>query len=93
MSMLKRTLILLGDTPSSLAARQYAFRLAAQSGTSLSGLAGVDLAAIEVPMLGGIGTSAFKVALEEQLKAAGRPSARPDAPILRAGMSRPQHHL
>jgi nucleotide-binding universal stress UspA family protein len=66
--MLKRILILLGETPSSASARQYAFRLAQRMGAEVAGLAGVDLTAIEAPMPGGIGVSAYKVWLEEQLK-------------------------
>jgi nucleotide-binding universal stress UspA family protein len=66
--MLKRILLLLGETPSSLSARQYAFRLAQDHGAGIAGLAGIDLSYIEMPMLGGIGTTAFKIRLEEQLK-------------------------
>lgn len=66
--MLKRILILLGETPSSASARQYAFRLAQRTGAEVAGLAGVDLTAIEAPMPGGIGVSAYKARLEEQLK-------------------------
>ncbi|QDL97711.1 universal stress protein [Rhodopseudomonas palustris] len=68
MSMLKRTLILLGQTESSVSARDYAFRLAQRTGTDLAGLAGLDLRSIETPMLGGIGTSAYKAQLEQELK-------------------------
>jgi nucleotide-binding universal stress UspA family protein len=67
-AMLKRILILLGETPSSIAARQYAFRLAQATGAEVAGVAGIDLNYIEAPMLGGIGASAYKVRLEEQLK-------------------------
>jgi nucleotide-binding universal stress UspA family protein len=70
--MLKRILVLLGETPSSVAARQYAFRLAQESNAALAGLAGVDLSYIEAPMPGGIGTTAFKIRLEEQLKKQAR---------------------
>jgi nucleotide-binding universal stress UspA family protein len=63
-----RILVLLGETPSSVAARQYAFRLARDTNAELTGLAGVDLSYIEAPMLGGVGTTAYKVQLEEQLK-------------------------
>jgi nucleotide-binding universal stress UspA family protein len=66
--MLKRILVLLGETPSSVSARRYAFGLARDANAELSGLAGVDLTFIEAPMLGGVGTTAFKVRLEEQLK-------------------------
>jgi nucleotide-binding universal stress UspA family protein len=66
--MLKRILVLLGETRASIAAREYAFRLAHDKNAELTGLAGVDLSYIEAPMLGGIGTSAYKARLEEQLK-------------------------
>lgn len=64
--MLKRALVLQGETPSSEAARRYGVRLAKQTGAELAGLAGVDLTSIEAPMLGGIGTSAYKARLQEQ---------------------------
>jgi nucleotide-binding universal stress UspA family protein len=66
--MLKRILVLLGETPSSTSARQYTFRLALTTDARVAGLAGTDLAFIEGPMIGGIGTIAYKVRLEEQLK-------------------------
>jgi nucleotide-binding universal stress UspA family protein len=66
--MLKRILLLLDETPSSLSARQYAFRLSQETNAALTGLAGVDLSSIEAPMAGGLGTTAFKVRMEEQLK-------------------------
>ena len=66
--MLKRILVLLGETPSSASARQYALRLAQSTEAGVAGLAGIDLTYIEAPMPGGIGTSAYKVRLEEQLK-------------------------
>lgn len=68
MSMLKRTLILLGQTASSVAARRYAFNLVQRTGTELAGLAGLDPSTIETPMLGGIGTSAYQAQLEQELK-------------------------
>lgn len=70
--MLKRVLLLLGETPASISARQYAFGLARAADAELAGLAGVDLSFIEAPMLGGIGTISFKVRLEEQLKKQAR---------------------
>lgn len=66
--MLKQILILLGETSSSASARQYAFRLAQSTEAGVAGMSGIDLTYIEAPMLGGIGTSAYKVRLEEQLK-------------------------
>jgi hypothetical protein len=68
MNMLKRTLVLLGDTPSSVGAREYAFRLVQESGAELAGLAGIDLTFIEARMPGVAGAIAYKVRLEEQLK-------------------------
>ena len=68
MSMLKRTLILLGQTASSVSARRYAFQLAQRTGTELAGLAGLDPSAIEAPILGGIGISAYQARLEDELK-------------------------
>jgi nucleotide-binding universal stress UspA family protein len=66
--MLKRILILLGETPSSAAAREYAFRLVQGTEAEVAGLSGVDLSFIEAPMPGRIGATAYKVRLEEQLK-------------------------
>jgi nucleotide-binding universal stress UspA family protein len=66
--MLKRILLLLGDTPSSLSARKYAFGLAQATNAAIAGFAGVDLAHIEAPMAGAIGTSAYEAALEEKLR-------------------------
>jgi nucleotide-binding universal stress UspA family protein len=66
--MLKRVLVLLGETPSSVSARQYAFRLAQDTNAELAGLGGVDLSFIEAPMPGAVGATAYKVRLEEQLK-------------------------
>lgn len=66
--MLKRILVLLGETPSSRSARDYAFRLAHETGAELAGLAGIDLSFIEAPILGAVGTSAYKVRLEQQLR-------------------------
>jgi nucleotide-binding universal stress UspA family protein len=66
--MLKRILVLLGETSSSISARQYAFRLAARTDAGLAGLAGIDLADIEAPLPGGIGASAYKNRLEGELR-------------------------
>jgi nucleotide-binding universal stress UspA family protein len=67
-TMLKRILLLLGDTPSSLSARKYAFGLVQATHAEIAGLAGVDLAHIETPMPGAIGASAYEAALEEKLR-------------------------
>ncbi|MFN3659271.1 MAG: universal stress protein [Pseudolabrys sp.] len=66
--MLKRILVLLGETAASDMARRYAFKLAQEANAELAGLAGVDLAAIEAPMPGALGAGAFKVRLEQQLR-------------------------
>lgn len=66
--MLKQILVLMGDTPSSKAARDYACQLGRTTGAGLTGIAGVDLAFIEAPMAGGIGTMAYKRELEQTLK-------------------------
>lgn len=66
--MLKRMLVLMGETRASVTARRYAFRLARQSGAEVTGLDGVDLVAIEAPMPGALGAGAFRVRLQEQLK-------------------------
>jgi nucleotide-binding universal stress UspA family protein len=66
--MLKRILVLLGETPSSVAARRHAFRLAQATGAQITGLAGIDLSFIEARMPGRAGAAAFKANLEAQLK-------------------------
>jgi nucleotide-binding universal stress UspA family protein len=67
--MLKRILVLLGETRASVVARQCAFRLASAESAELAGIAGVDLAFIESPMAGGVGTIVYKMQVEEVLKA------------------------
>jgi hypothetical protein len=66
--MLRRILILLGETPSSVSARQYALRLARSTGAELAGLSGIDLPYIETLMPGRVGATAYKAKLEERLK-------------------------
>jgi nucleotide-binding universal stress UspA family protein len=66
--MLKRILVLLGETPSSASARQYAFHLSQRMQAEVAGLAGIDLPYIEARMPGRIGASAYKVRLEQRLK-------------------------
>lgn len=65
--MLKRTLVLLGETEASRSARKYAFRLARRSGIEIAGLAGVDLAFIEAPKAVPVGGMGFKIHCEEAL--------------------------
>lgn len=67
--MLKRILLLLAETESSTAARDYAFKLAQEAGAEVAGLAGIDLSSIAVRMPGGVGVATFKAKLEEELKA------------------------
>src|SRR3569832_483036 len=67
--MLKRIIVLLGETPASVAARQYAFRLSRIEGAELAGIGGVDTTFIESPMIGGLGTASYKSHMEETLKA------------------------
>lgn len=67
--MLKRIVVLLGETPASRVARQYSFRLSRIEGAELAGVGGIDIAFIESPMVGGLGTTAYKSHLEETLKA------------------------
>jgi nucleotide-binding universal stress UspA family protein len=66
--MLRRILLLLGETPSSCSARQYAYQLAKSDKAELAGIAGVDLSFIELPMPGRVGMGAHKVILENKLK-------------------------
>lgn len=66
--MLKRILVLLGESASSVAARDYAFRLAKASGAGLSGLAGVDLNALHTPSLGRSGAATLERKLEADLR-------------------------
>jgi nucleotide-binding universal stress UspA family protein len=65
--MLKRILVLLGETSSSVCARRYALRLAAIKGASLVGLAGVDRSFIEETIIGGIGTASLQAGIEREL--------------------------
>lgn len=65
--MLKRILVLLGESRSSASARQYALRLAALKGARLVGLAGVDRTFIEETIIGGIGTATLQAAIEREL--------------------------
>jgi nucleotide-binding universal stress UspA family protein len=74
--MLKRILVLLGETASSLSARHYAFQLARRMDAELAGLAGVDLAYIEAPMMGRVGADAWKIRLETRLREQAKASRR-----------------
>ncbi|MFS8035994.1 universal stress protein [Xanthobacter sp. AM11] len=67
--MMKSALLLLGESPSSIAAGAYARRLAGTLGVRLIGLAGIDLAFIEAPMPGAIGGAAYHAQMETGLRA------------------------
>jgi nucleotide-binding universal stress UspA family protein len=69
--MLKRILILLGETKSSVSARHHALRLARRKQAKIAGLAGVDLTSLDEPMIGGIGTAALQAEIEREYKALG----------------------
>jgi nucleotide-binding universal stress UspA family protein len=66
--MLRRILLLLGETPASDAARQYAFELARQANAEIAGLAGIDLTHIQSPMPGVAGGTAYKIRMEAAMK-------------------------
>lgn len=60
-----RILLLLGETISSHCARDFAANLARACDARLTGLSGIDLSSLSVPMIGGIGASAYQAKLEE----------------------------
>lgn len=60
-----RILLLLGETESSLCARECAFDLARSGGVLVTGLSGIDLSSLAVPMFGGIGASAYQAKIED----------------------------
>lgn len=66
--MLKRILVLLGETPSSIAARHYALSLTQQCGAVVAGLTGIDLSYIEGVMPGGLGAASHATRLQHKLK-------------------------
>jgi nucleotide-binding universal stress UspA family protein len=66
--MLKRILLLLAETKSSLCARKYAFQLAQSKQARITGLAGVDFTYLDAPMLGGVGTTGWQDGIERQFK-------------------------
>lgn len=66
--MLKRILLLLGESTASVTARAYAFRLARESDARIAGLAGIDLTALTMPTLGRAGASGIKARLESDLR-------------------------
>ena len=66
--MLRRILLLLGETPSSISARQYALRLAQGTKAEVAGLTGIDLPYLETPMPGRVGASAYATRLHKTLK-------------------------
>jgi len=66
--MIKRLLLLLDETPSSVAARHFALRLAQDTAATLTGLAGVDLKYIEKGMPGSIGAASYQADFEQTAK-------------------------
>lgn len=66
--MLRRILLLLGETPSSISARQYGLRMARTAKAEISGFSGIDLTYIESAMPGRVGAGAYAARLEESLK-------------------------
>jgi nucleotide-binding universal stress UspA family protein len=66
--MLRRILLLLGETRSSVSARQYAFRLVGDMSAGLTGLAGIDVSYMEAPISGVTHPMAYKRRLEEGLR-------------------------
>lgn len=66
--MIKKILILLGETPSSRAAREFGYRLAKSTGATIAGLAGIDLSYIEGASAAPVGGIALKARLEHELK-------------------------
>jgi nucleotide-binding universal stress UspA family protein len=66
--MLRRILLLLGETASSISARQYALRLAQGTKAGIAGLTGIDLPYLEAPMPGRVGASAYATRLHKTLK-------------------------
>ena len=66
--MLRKILLLLGETPSSISARRYALRLARGTKAGVTGFSGIDLPYIESAMPGRVGASTHAVRLQESLK-------------------------
>lgn len=66
--MLRRVLVLLGETEPAVAARDYAFRMARENNVGLTGLAGIDPSALYVPNLARAGASGIQQQIEEELR-------------------------
>jgi nucleotide-binding universal stress UspA family protein len=64
--MLRRILVLVGETASSASARQYAFGLAQRTGAEIAGLAGVDFVPERMP--GAIGSAFYRHSLDTRLR-------------------------
>lgn len=73
--MLKRIVLVMGETPASDVARDYAFALAESEGAQVLGVAGIDLEFIEAPTGGALGADAYKQHMESTLKAQAREAA------------------
>lgn len=67
--MMKRILLLLGESPSSVVASAHARRLARDSGIAITALSGIDETFIEAPMPGTIGGAAYRAQMEGGLRA------------------------
>lgn len=66
--MLRRVLVLLGESEPAVAARNYAFRMARGLDVELTGLAGIDPAALHVPNLARAGAAGIQVQIERELR-------------------------
>ncbi len=66
--MLRRVLVLLGETAPAVAARDYAFRMTRDMNVELTGLAGVDPSALYVPNLARAGAAGIQAQIEEELR-------------------------
>lgn len=66
--MLRRVLVLLGESEPAVAARNYAFRMARDMDVELTGLAGIDPASLHVPNLARAGAAGIQVKIEEELR-------------------------
>jgi nucleotide-binding universal stress UspA family protein len=66
--MLRKILLLLGETPSSVSARRYAIDLAASRKAQLTGFTAIDTSIAERPMPGRIGAASYSAAMQTKVK-------------------------
>ena len=66
--MLRKILLLLGETPSSASARRYAIDLAARRNAQLAAFTGIDTSIAERAMPGRIGAASFSAAMQKKVK-------------------------